>query len=112
AGDGHLLDELVRTFARRRTRWLEELTAAVAAADADQLEQTAHRLKGALGALGARPALEHAGVLEALGRSGTMAPAAAALGALEKELDRLARHVAEPGWLERARAGRPAREES
>ena len=49
----------------------------------------AHRLKGALGTLGARAATEAALKLERLGSDGNLADAPAVLGRLQKEIERL-----------------------
>jgi HPt (histidine-containing phosphotransfer) domain-containing protein len=57
--------------------------------DSKAVERAAHKLKGSLLVLAADPASEAAYRVEALGAQGALDQAAAALAALERELDRL-----------------------
>jgi CheY-like chemotaxis protein len=97
-GDADLLEELMRVFEGERAERLKELRVAVAVGDGLAIERIAHRFKGALGALAALGAMEHASALETIGRSGALEGVAAALAAFEDELDRLAAFVRTPGW--------------
>ena len=88
-GDEDLLREVVGLFLDESPRLLGEAEAALAAGDAGRLEQTAHRLKGAIRNFGTSPAAEAAGRLEALGRSGNLDDAPAACRELAEALGRL-----------------------
>jgi signal transduction histidine kinase/DNA-binding NarL/FixJ family response regulator/HPt (histidine-containing phosphotransfer) domain-containing protein len=68
---------------------LEQMRAALASGNAAELANTAHRLKGTVAYLGALPALEATQCVEAIGRSGDLSAAPAALEKLAMELDRL-----------------------
>jgi HPt (histidine-containing phosphotransfer) domain-containing protein len=84
-----LLRELVRLFLTEQPRWLAGLREALAAGSAATLRDTAHSLKGALGALAARTAFDAAVRVEALGRQGSLRGAAETCALLEEELERL-----------------------
>ena len=68
---------------------LEQMRAALGNGDGIELANTAHRLKGTVAYLGAAPALEATQCVEAIGRSGDLSAAPAALEKLAIELDRL-----------------------
>ncbi|MBZ5639720.1 MAG: response regulator [Acidobacteriia bacterium] len=87
--DASLLGELVEMFREDAPRLVEELRGHLLRADAAGVERTAHKLKGALGALSAVAAREIAGRLETLGREGNVAEGTEALPALEREIERL-----------------------
>jgi HPt (histidine-containing phosphotransfer) domain-containing protein len=87
--DASLLGELVELFREDAPRLVEELRGHLLRADAAGVERTAHKLKGALGALSAVAAREIAGRLETLGREGNVAEGTEALPALEREIERL-----------------------
>lgn len=65
-----------------------------AARDASGLASSAHKLRGALVAFGAKPAAAAAANLEALGRSSDFGRAPQVMRDLDRELDRLRRAVA------------------
>jgi PAS domain S-box-containing protein len=88
-GDEDLLREIVGLFLEDAPRLLEETRAAAAAGDADRLERTAHRLKGAVRNFGTTPAAAAAERLEALGHLGDLGGAAALCDELEAALGRL-----------------------
>jgi CheY-like chemotaxis protein/HPt (histidine-containing phosphotransfer) domain-containing protein len=87
--DEQLLRELARLFLTEHPRWLADVRQALASADAAALEGAAHRLRGALGTLGAWAAFDEALRVETLGRKGSLADAEGACALLEKELERL-----------------------
>jgi two-component system, sensor histidine kinase and response regulator len=68
-----ILSELVETFASSTPSRLADLRAAVAAEDAQGVEDIAHALKGAAGNMGAWRVSEICGQLEAMGGAGEMA---------------------------------------
>jgi two-component system sensor histidine kinase/response regulator len=89
-GDRELLVEVAELFRRDCPKILDEIREAIARGDAKTLEREAHKLKGALGALGAPAASEAAQNLEQLGSREDIIAAAAACSLLEAELNRLA----------------------
>ncbi|HVQ74481.1 MAG TPA: response regulator, partial [Candidatus Binatia bacterium] len=89
-GDHALLGDLAAIFLEDTPARMGELRRALSAGDAASVFRTAHSLKGALGALGARDALALAALLEDKGRNGDIADAPGALDRLEVEIDRLA----------------------
>ena len=72
------------------SKLLPEIRAAAGAGDASTVEKKAHRLKGTVLYLGAEAAVAAVARVEALGRSGDLSDAAAALRSMETELARLA----------------------
>jgi HPt (histidine-containing phosphotransfer) domain-containing protein/uncharacterized membrane protein affecting hemolysin expression len=89
--DLELLVELARVFTDEGPLMMEEIRQAVEGRDAAAIARAAHKIKGALGALGqrARPAAEAARRVESLARGGELAQAEQAWPALEREVDRL-----------------------
>jgi HPt (histidine-containing phosphotransfer) domain-containing protein len=73
---------------------LDRIRTAVAAENADALRNTAHRLIGSLGALGADDAVRYARQLEDLAESGEFAPAKNILKELTHEMDSLQSRLA------------------
>ncbi len=88
-GDRQLLQELVGLFLDACPKWLDEIRAALTAADADRLRLTAHTLKGAVGTFGAQQAVEAALALELRGKAGDLKGAEQAFEVLEHQLHRL-----------------------
>jgi CheY-like chemotaxis protein/HPt (histidine-containing phosphotransfer) domain-containing protein len=70
--DTDLLRVLVDVYEGDRGNMLDAIEAAISAEDADALETTAHAIKGALGAFGAKSAWDLAQGLEVMGREGTV----------------------------------------
>jgi CheY-like chemotaxis protein/HPt (histidine-containing phosphotransfer) domain-containing protein len=88
-GDDRLLGELAALFLQEAGGWLGEIRAAVAAGEAVRLRQFAHTLRGSASTFGARAVCDAAARLEAQARSGDLAGADAALGALDAALEQL-----------------------
>jgi len=88
-GDAELLVEIAELFVRDSRVLLGTIREAVARADAGELERAAHRLKGGLGTLGAKTAMDIAKRLESLGREGRAGEGASSAAALAAELARL-----------------------
>jgi GAF domain-containing protein/CheY-like chemotaxis protein len=99
-GDTELLHELLREFRAMSPGLLADMRTATARHDAATVERAAHRLRGALVALAARPAAVLAEEIEALARERHLARLAPALEALEAELARVEAFVDRPGWME------------
>jgi HPt (histidine-containing phosphotransfer) domain-containing protein len=99
-GDTELLHELLREFRAMSPGLLADMRTATARHDAATVERAAHRLRGALVALAARPAAVLAEEIEALARERHLARLAPALKALEAELARVEAFVDRPGWME------------
>jgi HPt (histidine-containing phosphotransfer) domain-containing protein len=72
AGDSGLLAEVIALFQEEAATLQAALQAAVAAGSAGPVEKTAHRLKGALLELTAKPAAAVAHELERMGRAGSL----------------------------------------
>jgi HPt (histidine-containing phosphotransfer) domain-containing protein len=89
--DLELLIELARVFTDEGPLMLEEIRQAVEGGDVPAIARAAHKIKGALGALGqrARPAAEAARRVESLARGGDLAQAQQAWPALKRDVDRL-----------------------
>lgn len=87
--DFELLEALVDTFLEECPEYLDAIRAAVTERDAEALQSEAHRLKGAVGNLRAKPASEAVQRLEQVGESGDFEEAQEALDDLEREIERL-----------------------
>jgi signal transduction histidine kinase/CheY-like chemotaxis protein len=87
--DPDLLQELATAFLDEAPRMLQDVRAAVAAADAPKLRRCAHSVKGAVAIFAEGGAYQAALALEALGQVADFADAARALASLEQELQRL-----------------------
>jgi CheY-like chemotaxis protein len=88
-GDDGLLREMAGLLAAELPRLLGDVRAAVVKADGDVLERAAHKLKGAVGVVGAPDVIAAARQLEGLGRTRDLAQAGAVMQALDREVDRL-----------------------
>ncbi|MFT3709609.1 MAG: Hpt domain-containing protein [Archangium sp.] len=96
AGDESLVNEVLELFRQEAEALLADVRVAVAAQDALTIKRTAHRLKGALVSLGARPSVDAARALEMAGTSGDLAGCSALFTKLEHELGRLMKIVTIP----------------
>jgi two-component system sensor histidine kinase/response regulator len=85
-GDTELLREIAVIFIDDCPRALAELREALANADARNLENAAHALKGSVANFGAETAVDAAFRLEQMGRSGRLDEAPETLRALESAL--------------------------
>ncbi|MBA4070360.1 MAG: hypothetical protein C0497_00760 [Gemmatimonas sp.] len=88
-GDAALAAAMAALFLSEYPRQLDAVRQAVAAGDAQALEQTAHLLRGSVGNFVATEATAAAARLEAFGRSGDLSQAAAGVRTLETALERL-----------------------
>jgi HPt (histidine-containing phosphotransfer) domain-containing protein len=85
--DPDLLAEIVELFFETSSEILENLRSASERCDVETLRRLAHELKGALANLGARPAAQAAGHLEALCEGTLPTPSVpVALASLETEV--------------------------
>jgi len=87
--DPELLAEIIGLFLDETPQLVAAIEDAIARGDAKRLERTAHRLKGAVGNFGARPASNAALQLEMFGRSGDLTGAEAGCSTLKRELQQL-----------------------
>jgi CheY-like chemotaxis protein/HPt (histidine-containing phosphotransfer) domain-containing protein len=94
-GDEALLAELAELFRAEAPERLAEIRAAITRQDAVALARAAHTLKGAAAVFGAAGAVEAARELEAMGRGGDLAGAAAAADRLADILESLKPALAE-----------------
>jgi CheY-like chemotaxis protein/HPt (histidine-containing phosphotransfer) domain-containing protein len=97
-GDVSLLEELARRFVSDYPEQVRILSEALLRSDGQRAEMTAHRLKGAVGTLGARRAWTLAEEVERLCQSARLGEATDAVDRLQHELDRIAVFVGRPGW--------------
>jgi HPt (histidine-containing phosphotransfer) domain-containing protein len=81
-----LLLRVVQLFLTDSREVLASLLDGLSRQDKDTIQHGAHRLKGALLTLGAKPAADVALRLEHMGREGSLADAGTALADLEREL--------------------------
>jgi CheY-like chemotaxis protein len=88
-GERALLVELAGMFLSDAPVVVETIRDALADGDAKAVQRAAHKLKGSLLVLAADPASHAALRLETLGAQGALDQAAAALEALEREIERL-----------------------
>jgi CheY-like chemotaxis protein len=93
-GDAALLKRVSTIFAEQTPGMIDRIRNAVASENADVLRNTAHRLIGSLGALGADEAVHYARKLEDLAASGEFAPAKNILKELTHEMDSLQSRLA------------------
>ena len=70
-GDNELLEQILELFAETYPESLDEIDAAVAARNADDLRRSAHTLKGMVANLGAQSPMQRAYELETMGKEGT-----------------------------------------
>jgi GAF domain-containing protein/CheY-like chemotaxis protein/HPt (histidine-containing phosphotransfer) domain-containing protein len=98
--DLELLGDLVREFRATYPDLLADIRGAVARNDAASAERAAHRLRGALAALAARPAAALVAEIEALARDRRLGGVQPLLEALEAELARIEAFVDRPEWVE------------
>jgi len=94
-GSTELLRKLARLFLGETTGLLDRLNAALQQRQAQELEQTAHRLKGQAATFEARAVVQAAAELERLGRQSQLEPAPRALARLHREIDRLREQLGE-----------------
>jgi CheY-like chemotaxis protein len=99
-GDGELLKELAGIFLTECPKMLDEIRAALGAADSKALERAAHTLKGSVGNFATLDPWETAQRLELLAKSGQLSGAQEILQVLEQQIAQfnqiLARLAAEP----------------
>lgn len=97
-GDQQLLRELVGIFVDDGPRRLEALRAAMTAADAQQLEQIAHSLKGSAAILGAVRLQASALALEESAHDGFADRGAHLVPELVHEVERVMAFFGDPAW--------------
>jgi PAS domain S-box-containing protein len=97
-GDVDLLDELVDLFAEDCPGQVETLAAAIQGGDAKGLEESAHKLKGAVANFGAKATQDLAFRLERMGREGDLERAPVTFEELCDELGRLMAYLKNRNW--------------
>jgi CheY-like chemotaxis protein len=85
-GDEKLLHEIVAIFVDEAPKLLAALRQAIASRNLEQVERTAHNLKGQLGYVGATAAAQKSRELEDSGHRGDLARAQRIVDELEKEI--------------------------
>jgi HPt (histidine-containing phosphotransfer) domain-containing protein len=97
-GDQQLLRELVGIFVDDGPKRLDALRAAMSSADAQQLEQIAHSLKGSAAILGAVRLQESALALEESAHDGFAQHGAHLVPELVHEVERVIAFFGDPAW--------------
>lgn len=95
AGDEGLIAEVLELFRNEAGGMLADVGTAVKSGDPVSIKRTAHRLKGALVSLAAKPATEAAKALELAGTNSNIAAAPALFAQLEAELTRVLNTIAQ-----------------
>jgi two-component system, sensor histidine kinase and response regulator len=90
-----VLKNLAQTFCQESDKLLPRIKLAILNKDAEQLRREAHTLKGALGCLNAKLAMELAEHLETMGRKNDLTGAPQDFAGLEKEVDAIQTALAE-----------------
>ena len=85
-GDEGLFLDMVHIFLEEAPKQIQALRSSFITGDAATVEHAAHRLKGDLGYLNARSAVEYARILEDAGHRGDLTHAEVTLAILEAEL--------------------------
>jgi PAS domain S-box-containing protein len=98
--DVALLDELVELFAGDCPGQVENIASAIQGGDAKKLEESAHKLKGAVANFGARATQDLAFRLERMGREEDLERAPQTFESLCAELGRLVTYLKEGLWKE------------
>ena len=88
-GDNDFLAEVIVDFRQQRVQISAQIKQALAEKQFIKVSEHAHRIKGSLLTLGAKPAANAAFDVEAISRSDDTSGTAEAVGRLERELDRL-----------------------
>jgi len=88
-GDGELLKELAEIFLRNIPEQMASLRAEIESSNAQGVMQIAHKIKGSLGNLAAKRAMEAALRLEMMGRVKSLAGADDAMAKLESDIRQL-----------------------
>ncbi len=99
-GDRDLAREVVQLYFKHYPGRLRDIARAVSAGDAEQLNMTAHALKGSVSNLAADRASELAYMLERMGEEGDLEAAVEVLEDLGVELDAIAAFFREGGWVD------------
>src|SRR5262249_13790962 len=95
-GDRRLLREMITIFRTESLELMAAIRQSAGAGDLAGLGRAVHTLKGALGTLGARRALEPARTLEARARKSQLSSMGQALTGLEREMTDLTRALLPP----------------
>ena len=96
AGDESLVNEVLELFRNEADGLLRDVGKAITAGDALAVKRSAHRIKGALVSLGAKPSTEAARALEVCGGAGDLSAASSLYTQLETELSRLMAAISLP----------------
>ncbi len=88
-GDEELVAEVLQLFVREAPGLLGDVKTAVSSNQGPAVKKTAHRLKGALMSLAAKPAVACAKELEEMGAQSRLTGLADALARLEAEMKRV-----------------------
>ncbi|MFH0824491.1 MAG: response regulator, partial [Pseudomonadota bacterium] len=85
-GDSDIIGQIATVVREEFPRLIKELHLSIDEMDSEGLSRVAHRLKGSVGELGSRDALETAARLEALGMTGDLSNARESAAIMEKQV--------------------------
>ena len=97
--DREFFKEMFHEFLKSMPEQIKVFSSVIDKGDAESLEKTAHKFKGAAGNFGATYIFEAARHLEEIGRSRKLIRAKEILGEMEVEFDRLQNHISQVEWL-------------
>ena len=97
-GDKDLLKELVEDFLEDFPQQLEILETVIREGDSEQVERTAHSLKGNVGVFGSQTAYDLAYELEKFGKDSELDKAQNVFQKLKNEMAKLKTFYSQPGW--------------
>jgi len=87
--DEELMRELIHIFLEESPQMLEDIRKSWRAQNPTALKQTAHRLKGSLVSLAAKPAAQYANILEQMGHEAQLESADGAMAELDRRMSAL-----------------------
>ena len=102
--DENLILEIVPEFLENDNEYLEQIASAINSDDAEQLQITAHTLKGAAATVGAVALSEKAKALELIAEELKLDQAESIIEEIKVELDKVRDLLSKPNWAEIVKA--------
>ena len=88
-GDDEMVEQIAEIFFGERPDWIKSLSEGLAAQDAEAVSRAAHRIKGALLNMEARPAANKAGQLEQEAKLGNLSNGMSLFAQIERDLENI-----------------------
>ena len=102
-GNEASIKEIAPIYLADNKKYIAQLTEAVESGDAMAVRSNAHAIKGASRNFRAKRLMDIAGQMERAGREGNMEMAAAILGELKTEYEKVVSFLSQPDWIEVAK---------